>query len=359
MLALLAAGEWSFGRIEMDVIAPWHWDWRLAGGAATSKAKTAEVLCFGDSQLKFSVLPVVMDVWIEKRSYNLAMPLGQPPASYFLLRRAVRAGARPRAVLIDATPHLIRESPLAPSSLRQWPELLSVAEMVDLAWTARDPRQLAALGAAKMLPTLRAREEIRTALTSALRGEVSGRRFLAAQFWRNSRVNRGATAMGAGEVQEIDAAAACNRLYAWFGCDPLNAVYLDRFIALAVEHKIAVYYVIPPLMDEAQKLCEASGFDAKHGAFVADLQRRFPELRVIDGRYAGYGRELYTSDPVHMNYRGAAAFSEQVGRALAQEGQMRWAALPRYRAGFGARAAVEDVGESAMMLKPRGRSARR
>lgn len=231
--------------------------------------------------------------------------------------------------------------------------------MVDLAWTAGDGRLLAAMFAAKLLPTLRAREEIRTALTSALRGEASGRRFLAAQFWRNSRVNRGATAMGAGDTQDLNAAAACERLYGRFARDPLNAAYLDRFIALAVEHKIAVYYVIPPLMDEAQKICEASGFDAAHGAFAADLQKRFPGLRVIDGRYSRFGRELYTSDPVHMNHRGAAAFSREVGDALARDEQARWATLPHYRAGAEPEADVEDVGESAMALRSRGSSTRR
>lgn len=353
MLALVVLGEWTFTRHEMDVIAPWHWDWRNTGKAARSEAPKAEVLCFGDSLVKFGVLPAVVEGRTGLKTYNLAVAVGQPPSSYFLLRRALTAGARPSALLVDATPHLLRASPRAPHHLRQWPELLGPSEMLDLAWTARDPDFFAAMAAAKLLPSLRARQEIRAAVLDALRGDASRRRFLAAQFWRNTRVNRGANAMS-GSATNVDFAAVCRTLYSRFGCDPVNAAYLDRFLALAAERGIPVFWVVTPLSTELQQLCERSGFDAAHTAFLEDLRRRFPTLTVLDGRCSRYGQAVHTDDPVHLNHVGASAFTSDLApflaRSLAGGDVPRWVALPPYRARPES-IPIEDVNESGLALR--------
>ncbi len=361
MLALVALGEWAFTRHEMDVLAPWHWDWRHTGKAARTQAPESEILCFGDSLVKFGVLPAVVEARTGRRTYNLAVALGQTPSSYFLLRRALRAGSRPSALLVDATPHLLRESPRAPQHLRQWPEMLGTAEMLDLAWTARDPDFLAAMAVAKLLPSLRARQEVRGAVLDALRGGPSRRRFLAAQFWRNTRVNRGANAMPGGPPN-VDCAGACRTLYSHFGCDPVNAAYLDRFLALADARGIPVFWVITPLSTEMQQLCERSGFDAAHTAFVEGLRRRFPNLTVLDGRRSRYGQSLHTDDPVHLNHLGASAFTADLAPFLARfltgGDTPRWVSLPPYHA-RPEPIPIEDVDESGLALREQTPSARR
>lgn len=361
MLALVALGEWSFTRHEMDVLAPWHWDWRHTGKAARTQAPKAEILCFGDSLVKFGVLPAVVEARTGRPTYNLAVALGQPPSSYFLLRRALRAGAKPSAVLLDATPHLLRESPRAPQHLRQWPEMLGPSEMLDLAWTARDPDFLAAMAVSKLLPSLRARQEVRAAVLDALRGDPSRRRFLAAQFWRNTRVNRGANAMPGGPPN-VDCVGAFRTLYPRFGCDPVNAAYLDRFLSLAASRGIPVFWVITPLSTEMQQLCERSGFDASHTAFVQDLQRRFPTLTVLDGRRSLYGQSLHTDDPVHLNHLGASSFTADLSpflsRSLVGGDLPRWVVLPPYHARPES-VPIEDVDESGLALRNPTPSVRR
>jgi hypothetical protein len=356
MLALVALGERAFMRVEMDVIAPWHWDWRLTGKAAKAKAAKAEVLCFGDSAMKFAVLPPVLEGRTGHSAYNFAVAMGQAPSSYFLLRRALRAGARPRAVLIDAVPILLSEGPREPRHLRQWPDLLTPAELLDLAWTARDPGLLVAVAAAELLPSLRAREEARAAVLERLRGEPPRRRFLAAQFQRNARVNRGANVMLPNPLGD-DFAGSVRYLFGRFACDPVNAAYVDRFLALAAGRGIPVFWVIPPVLNEAQRACDASGFGASETAFVRALQERYPNLHVLDGRRGDYGRDLYSSDPIHLSRDGATVFSDDLAaylaRALRGERLPRWVTLPAYRA-RPTGVAVEDIGGSAMALTRRG-----
>ena len=361
MLALLALGEWAFARVEMGVIAPWHWDWRLAAKAARGPlVRSSGVLCFGDSQVKFGVVPAVVEAVAGEPTYNLAVVLGQPPASYFLLRRALDAGARPKAVVVDATPHLAREGPTDPRYLRQWPEFLGPGEMLDLAWTARDAGFLAAMAAAKVSPTFRARAEVRATVLGALRGEVSERRYTAAKFWRNTRVNRGATVMPtiplAGDLE-----TAYRFLYSGFVVDPVNAHYLERFLDLADARGIPVVFVLPPLTTEVQQMCDRDGFTEAHSAFVRSLRERHPGLTVVDGRGAGFGQDLHTDDPVHLSRPGALAFSADLAPALRRvlDGETRsgWVTLPAYRPRPDP-VPVEDVAASALALRSRAKAVR-
>jgi len=71
------------------------------GGGRRTRRVAHDVLCFGDSQMKFGIAPHVVAARTGRPAYNLAIVGGQPPASYFLLRRALEAGARPSAVLFD------------------------------------------------------------------------------------------------------------------------------------------------------------------------------------------------------------------------------------------------------------------
>ena len=357
MLALIALSEWAFTRVEMDVLLPEHWDWRNTGRAARSAAK-ADVLCFGDSLMKFSVLPTVVEARTGRTAYNLAVPMGQPPSSYYLLRRALAAGARPSAVLIDAAPFLLRMDPRGPRHLRLWPELLTPAELLDLASAARDPDVFAQGIVAKLLPTFRARQEIRAEVLVALKGEPSTRRFQAAQFARNARVNRGANAMLAPPGGPPDVDHASRSLFEGFACDPLNAAYLDRFLELAGRHGVPAFLVLTPPSEQAQRYAEGSGFDAAHTAFVESLCRRYPRLTVLDGRRSRYGNALYFMDPVHLNHRGSTVFSDDVAaaldRALTTGGDApRRVDLPPYRQRPDA-IDVEDVAESAVALTNRG-----
>ena len=81
--------------------------------------------------------------------------------------------------------------------------------------------------------------------------------------------------------------------------------------------------------------------------FVWGVAARHRNITVIDGVDAGYGNDLF-NDAVHLNRRGAAAYTEAVGAAvaaaLANPAGPRRAVLPGFRpapdAGF------EDLAQS-------------
>ena len=83
-------------------------DWAYGGRAASRRAPDAEILCFGDSMIKFGMAPRVLEDRLGRRAFNLALYAGSPTASYFLLRRPLESGAKPAAVLVDFQP---RHSP--------------------------------------------------------------------------------------------------------------------------------------------------------------------------------------------------------------------------------------------------------
>jgi hypothetical protein len=116
-------------------------------------------------------------------------------------------------------------------------------------------------------------------------------------------------------------------------CDPVNGTYVKRFLALAQACGIPVYWVIPPYKPAYQAGRERIGADAAYTRFARSLQARFPNLRVLDGRHLGLSHRAF-GDGIHLNSRGASAFSESVAEALSRHpddghgNRPRWVDLP-------------------------------
>ena len=72
MLALIAAVEGSLAAHRADFATPWGEDWRFSAWAAREKSPGCDVLCFGDSLVKYGVVPKVIEARTGLRSYNLA-----------------------------------------------------------------------------------------------------------------------------------------------------------------------------------------------------------------------------------------------------------------------------------------------
>src|SRR5206468_2324505 len=101
-----------------------------------------------------------------RRAHNLAVPKGSAAADCLLLRRALRAGARPAAVLLDGD--ALDEDPLAPELFDVWPSLVDLRECVELGVAARDPAALGRLCLGRLLPSYRRRLDLRSAARAAL-----------------------------------------------------------------------------------------------------------------------------------------------------------------------------------------------
>lgn len=356
MLALLAAVEGYFARHDLDCMTIANWDARFARAAAGRDGPASEVLYLGDSLIKMGVVPSAIEARSGLRGYNLALSGGQPPASYFLLRRAIEAGAHPRAVVVDFFPSgVVRHGPWF--GMEHWPFLLDGREALDLAWTARDPVLLGRIASTWLLPSVRGRSPIRQHLMALLAGHGSPWRPQSELLLRNWGANRGAQVMPGRYVEPFDPNAKCQEFFPKWACHPVNSAYLLRIFELTAARQVPVVLVLPPINPMLQSLSEQSGFDEAYERSLRRLVGRYPHVVVLDGRHAGYAVESFI-DADHLGRAAALAFSDDLGAFLAARradpSGARWARLPAYRP-RPVGAPWEDVDQSRLALERRVR----
>jgi hypothetical protein len=331
MIGLVATAELALTRHDIEFATSSTSCWRQARQAARRLAPGSEILCLGDSLVKSAVLPRVLEARLGRPACNLALIGGQAPTTYFQLRRALAAGARPSAVVVDFAPHILTTDPHC--CMPHWAELATAGECLDLAWSSRDAGFFVETMLGRLLISLRARHEIRENLLGALRGTGLPGRGAMPAFWRNWNFNKGAMVLREqsrfdGIVHPSDAASFFPPRWA---CEPVNARYLRRFLTLAAAHRIRVYWLLPPLSPELQAGRDWRGLDDLYTRFARAGLARFPNLTVIDGRHSGYDHAAFV-DAVHLNGRGAFSLTDDLAVLLAQAPPPgRWMTLPAFR----------------------------
>ena len=349
MLALVILVECTLGGHDLDFTAPWHWDWRTTGKLAARKQGKADVLLFGDSLMKFGVMPRVLHDRAGMTAYNFALHTGQTSSSYFMLRRVLAAGNRPKAVILDLTPHMFAHN--VEENQRLWPEFLNPAECFDLARTMGSPDFFAATMLARFVPTIKERHDIRATIYAWVKCLPSpSRRGEIPSYLRNWKLNQGAQLMPDGPSPPIDPVHWEVSLYRTWAPDPVNLAYLDRFLALARSAGVPVAWLLPPNQPSLQARTGASGYEADYTRFVRQVAARFPNVTVVDARHSGFEAAEF-NDGIHLKRPGALRLSEALGDLL-RAGPLpgRWVTLdagsPRPLAW-----PIEDVGQSAMALQ--------
>jgi hypothetical protein len=355
-IALIALGERYIARHEREsfttnVAA----SWKQAGRAAQHEALSCDVLCFGDSMIKFGIAPRVIEERTGLSAYNLAVYGGPPPTSYFLLRRVIEAGGHPRAVVVDFAPHLLKSSPQRHT--RHWQEMATTRECFDLARTDHSASFFAEMMVGKLLPSVRDRYEIRANIMHAFRGQsyTESVAYYITPLWRNWRLNRGGQLLAKnpafkGEVNPEDHAL----FPAPWSRDAASTSYMRRFLDLAAAHKITVYWLFPPNSPGSQAHLEEIGVDGQFTGFVHALQDRYANLIVLDARHSGYADGVFT-DPVHLDRYGTAALSVGIAGILRRQSvtelaDTRWIAVPHCPE-RPIDAPLEDLDQSRLVLK--------
>ena len=199
LIGLVIAVEMGLGRshrFDNDMAE----SWRVKASAARRDAPGCDVLGFGDSLIEFGLLPAILEERLGGKAYNLATHAGSPSSSYFLLKQALDAGARPRAVVVDFSPHQVVRNPGHELIRRRaWPELATLGEAIDLWRTLRDGDLFGSIVLGKVFRSVKARPEIRSAIVTDVKGRFRSvdEALLAPVTYRNLRLNRGAYVMPA------------------------------------------------------------------------------------------------------------------------------------------------------------------
>jgi hypothetical protein len=98
----------------------------------------------------------------------------------------------------------------------------------------------------------------------------------------------------------------------------VHAEFVEKFLALADDRRIPVYWIIPPAEAAWLERNERVGTVGTYRQYVRGLVARFPRLTVLDLQQAGWGRAMFR-DPIHLNRDGAVrltlAVADAIGRA--------------------------------------------
>jgi hypothetical protein len=319
MIGLVATIEAGLSRRWLDFSDPVCLSWRFADQAARNDAKGYDVLCLGDSLAKHGVVPSVLAEESGLRSVNLAAARAPALLTYFILRRALDSGARPRAIVIDTKPAVLIGG--VEYNEHYWPAALSPSECLELGRIAGRGELGVATLVARLLPSLQSRLEVRASIRASLDGTSDPIQEINRVLWRNWSVNDGANVARLdspyrGELSpEIQERLHPDRWYV----DRANAQGLDRLLKLAGEHQIRVFWLLPPISPGLQHWREKSGSEAKYEAFVRSYQRRYPRfVTVLDARRVAAVPSLYV-DATHLSGQGAIVLSRAVGRVLKAE----------------------------------------
>jgi hypothetical protein len=350
MVALVVMVEGLVDARSMGLYDVDEWAFRATARAASKKVKDAEILCFGDSLVKLSVIPSIIKERTGKRVYNLALSGSQATTSYFLLKRVLASGAKPEAIVVDFNPPLLRVGPR--HILTRWGALVGPIEAGELAWWARDADLFGEVATSHCLPSLRGKTTIRTNIMGALANQPPPLAATNLMALRNWKQNDGAQLMvGSAAVRnlsDLDVEKLREGYYPEWKCHPANEQGIDRFLSLATENQIRVFWVLPPMLPAFHDKLARSGIDARHEEFIRAWQSKYPGLVVLDARKKANQLEAFW-DPQHLSVDGASAFSMALGdvlrRSIGGGTEQRWVSVPEFKLGP-LPSGIEDIDQS-------------
>jgi hypothetical protein len=250
-------------------------------------------------------LPPGTTVW------NAALQGSGPEFTYFLLKRQVEEGRRPKAIVIAHSPHTLvteRISELVGGFL-DWDEvpeaMVASHRFFDTLYGIL----------CRLSFTLRHRDEL-AALTKGRRAEVaSWNDPIPTEGWIRSRMaaaERTWARDGKGRLPPL------HPVYRQpFVVDPGEREYLARTLALARAHGITAYWLTLPEHAAVAAARDSIGFAARYYAFVDSLAAR-GEVRLLKRDFEVLPAENF-SDYTHLREPATLRLSREVGRKLAAE----------------------------------------
>ena len=318
MLLLIGMLERQVSRYPELILSSHEMDWAVGVRDSENNCRGEDILCFGDSMLKFGLSPILLAERLGCSVRSVALLDGNPASSYFLFRRAILAGAKPKIVFVDYQPECLYQEAERLASRAQWRALLSLSECWELAKEFHDPSFFTRTVAQIAVPSFGGRIELRSGLLHSLQGKPCPNIEENAKLARNRVVNLGGLILPEqpqfnGEIpadyfdKVMFPAHWMNR--------PEHTVFVERFMRLAAEHGIRVYWVLPPNAPKLQKIRDDIGLTARYDSFVRSVQERYSNLSVIEARHSGFERDVFV-DPVHLNRQGAWKLSAAVAEVV-------------------------------------------
>ena len=130
---------------------------------------------------------------------------------------------------------------------------------------------------AKFWPIYGVRDDLRTVVSTLARGKNPSTRIRVRVWMQTWFANLGTSLAhvnpgyhGEMNIEDLKVVPA-----SW-KCDPVNRVYVDRFLTLAEREKIPVFWLLPPVLPEVVATMERNGVSRDYEQFIRSIIDRFP-----------------------------------------------------------------------------------
>lgn len=274
-------------------------DWKLAfKGNVVLPTKSPDLQVMGDSVAKGAIIPQQLTEALPGHPYvyNTAIAGSGPEFSYFVLKREIDAGKTPKAILYAPSPHTFANGRVAllAGAFCTWPEIAELAkqgmapcEMVygcfcKLSWTLRYREQLA--------DRLRGRAPETEGPQAAVE-KVAGvtHRHYSPEHLRTSHKQP-------------------------FGVFHLNEVFFDKFMDMAQQNNIKVYWATPPVLPVVYENRKQYNFDQAYFQFLDEVCAKY-HVQTLQKEFLIYPDDQF-KDYDHLDSVGAARFTQLLGEKM-------------------------------------------
>jgi hypothetical protein len=360
-LLLIVGVERTISRHRADVTTETASNYEFTAMMAQGEAARSEILGFGDSLVKYAFQPKVIEARTGRKAYNLAAYGAPPSRDYLMLRRVLDAGGKPSALVVGFQVVHLGATPRFHA--RRFSEFVTAAEAYHLARSSSDPGLFGLLMLGRYVPSVRARFELRGNVMTALNGHGLhwADAYLAMRRnWYQSRGAHVAPEEPHAPEEPKEARARALELYSGVYSDvswgaSVEEQYIARFLDLAAERKIPVFWIIPPMPPTLHERQNEVRVTELNTTLAQRMSKLYPNLVVVDGRDRGYEASAFCPDDVHLNRQGANVFSRDFGDLIRHRlgnssPAPAWVALPLYRPGP-LIADMEDLVQSILVLR--------
>ena len=235
---------------------------------------------------------------------NNAIPGTGPEFPYFLLKRQLVRGKAPKAIIYAPSPHTFAtlRIPLLVSGYCTWPETGEVFA------TGLHTCETAYGALCKLSWTLRYRDELAAVVKGDPAKEAEAK---LARILAKTPSKRYFPIEGAGPMYRKP-----------FTCDAFNRCFVEKFLRLAREHDIKVYWVTMPTLGVVADSRKPFRFQADYYGFLDGIANRFG-TRFLQKQFLVYGDDDF-KDYSHLSEAGAQRFTGflagKLGSVLQAEG---------------------------------------
>jgi len=269
----------------------------------------ADYLCIGDSMVKYGISSSAIRTLTGKTTFNLAGPGACAVVNYYILSEALSDTPHAKAIIIDFEPLITKNNPW--ETLNASSEILTCGEWLDLCRNTKNFDGCSSLFLQIAFPLYRFHREI--CLNLFDKPETRRKELEMVQMFEKSWYeNSGQTCAEPKPEPAYPWLEIVKERVPWT-CHPLNEKYIERIFKLAKSKGVEVFWLLPPLHPLAQAEVTRLGLDQSYVAFARQLQSRFDNVTILDGRFLHYDASSFIGG-THLNSNGAKALSCCIGK---------------------------------------------